>query len=885
MEAMELKIHELRIFEGRNIYTHKPCIKADIDLEEYADIPTCDIPGFNALLLEHIPSLIEHKCVRGHRGGFVERLNEGTYLAHVLEHMCLELQNLLGANVAFGKARQVGEEGSIYSVIFEYRSKTVGYEVLHAALNLINEIQKGKNINFESKLQEIKSKAAKLDLGPSTAAIKKEAENRGIPVMVLGKCSLLQLGYGSQSKRIQATLTEDTSCIAADIASDKELTKSLLRTAGIPTPDGFVSEYLEEVLQGARDLGCPVVIKPNNGNQGKGVSVNLKSDEEIADAFGIAKQFGEEIIVEKFIEGKHYRVLVVNGRVVACAERIAPFVAGDGRSNIKELIDLENQNSLRGEGHEKPLTKIKIDAVMQAILQKSNKDINYIPAVGEQVLLRENDNLSTGGTAIDMTDEIHEENAEIAVHAANIIGLNIAGIDITTKDIHNPIREDGGAVIEVNAAPGIRMHYYPAIGKQRDVAKDIVDMLFPEGSKHNMPLISITGTNGKTTTTRMISKILQEKGYTVGMTSTGGVYINDNCIMKGDTTGYQSARMILTDKRIDAAVLETARGGIVSKGLGYDLADVGIITNISEDHLGLDGINTFDDLAHVKALVVEAVKEEGYAVLNADDKYCVEVGDRLNKKVIYFSTNYRNEIIQKQMTGGGKAVYIKNNDIYVFDGREEIKLMHTFDIPATLNGIISYNVKNSLSAIAGAYGLGVEFEYIVSALKKFRSDDTNNPGRFNIYDVQDFKVVIDYGHNIDGYREAITSIRNMKHNRLIGVIGVPGDRTETSTVKVGQMCGENFNNIVIKEDKDKRGAEPGEIAKQLMNGCVIGGIDRNNVTVELSEEEALKKAMLMAQPEDVVIVFYEDYNGVISTISQVNELLAQQQNTLVLQNA
>jgi cyanophycin synthetase len=885
MEAKKLRIHELRIYEGRNIYTHRPCIKADIDLEELADTPTCNIPGFNELLMEHIPSLIEHKCVRGHRGGFVERLNEGTYLAHVLEHMCLELQNLLGYDVAFGKARQVGDEGTIYSVIYEFRSKTVGYEVIHAALYLINEIQKGARINFNDKLQEIKLKAAKLDLGPSTAAIKKEAEARGIPVIVLGKCSLLQLGYGSHSKRIQATLTEDTSCIAADISCDKELTKDLLKTAGIPIPEGFVSENLEEILSYAKVLGYPVVVKPNNGNQGKGVSVNLKSDYEITAAFGIAKQFGEEIIVERFIEGKHYRVLVINGEVVACAERIAPFVTGDGKCTIKELIDIENQNPLRGEGHEKALTKIKIDAIMQAILQKNNMDINYVPAVGEQVLLRENDNLSTGGTAIDMTDEIHSDNAEIAVHAANIVGLNIAGIDITTKDISIPIREDGGAVIEVNAAPGIRMHYYPAIGKQRNVAKHIVDMLFPEDSKHSIPLISVTGTNGKTTTTRMLSRILQEKGHTVGMTSTGGVYINDKCIMKGDTTGYKSARMILTDKRVDAAVLETARGGIVSRGLGYDLADVGIITNISEDHLGLDGINTFDDMAHVKALVVEAVKDDGYAVLNADDKYCVEVGDRLSKNIIYFSTSFDNIIIQKQITGGGKAVYIRKKDIYLFDGKEEIKLMHTHDIPATLNGAISYNIKNSLSAIAGAVGLGIEYEHIVNALKKFKSDYVHNPGRFNIYEVQGFKVVIDYGHNIDGYREAIASLKNMKHNRLIGVIGVPGDRTETSTVRVGQMCGESFHHIVIKEDKDLRGTDPGVIAKQLLNGCVIGGIDRNNVVVELSEEEALKKAMLMAQPEDIIIIFYEDYHGVINTINHVNELLAQSQSTAVLQNA
>ncbi|MDF2519608.1 MAG: MurE3 [Clostridia bacterium] len=880
-----MKIQELRIYEGRNIYTHRPCIRADIDLEELCDTPTCSIPGFNELLLEHMPSLIEHKCAKGYRGGFVDRLREGTYLAHVLEHMCLEIQNLLGYDVAFGKARQLEEGSTVYSVIYEYRSRTIGYEALQTAIYLTNEISKGSRLNFNEKLNEIKIKAAKLDLGPSTAAIKKEAEERGIPVLVLGKGSLLQLGYGKYSKRIQATLTEDTSCIAADISCDKELTKDLLRTAGIPIPEGRIADNLGELLSYAEGLGYPVVVKPNSGNQGKGVSVKLKNQHEVTAAFGIAKQFGEEVIVEKFVEGKHYRVLVVNGRVVACAERIAPFITGNGKNTIKELIEIENLNPLRGDGHEKPLTKIKIDPIMEMLLLKNDMDVNYIPAVGEQVLLRENDNLSTGGTAIDMTDDIHPDNAEIAIHAAAIVGLDIAGVDITTRDISNPMREDNGAVIEVNAAPGIRMHYYPAVGKSRNVAKHIVDMLFPEGNKNSIPLVAVTGTNGKTTTTRMINKILQEKGYTVGMTSTGGVYINDKCIMKGDTTGYRSARMILTDKRVEAAVLETARGGIVSMGLGYDLADVGILTNITEDHLGLDGINTFDDLAHVKALVVEAIKDDGYAVLNADDKYCAEIGERLNKNVIYFSISFKNEIIQKQITGGGKAVYLREGDIYVFDGREEIKLMHSWDIPATLNGAVSYNVKNSLSSIAGAYGLGVEPEYIVKALKKFKSDDECNPGRFNIYDVHGFKVVVDYGHNIDGYKEAITSLKNMKHNRLIGVIGVPGDRTETSTVRVGQLCGENFHHIIIKEDKDRRGRDPGDVAKKLMNGCIIGGIDKNNVIIELSEEEALRKAMMMAQPEDIIIVFYEDYNGVTGTINETTELLANQQNVVIMQNA
>ncbi len=874
----------MRIYEGRNIYSHSPCIRADIDLEKYVDTPTCDIPNFNNLLLEYIPTLKDHKCSRGYIGGFAERLYEGTYMAHVIEHICLEIQNLLGYNVAYGKARKTDRD-RVYSIIFEYKSRAVAEEAVYLALKLVLDICSGlKTIDFNKRLEKLKEYAIKLDLGPSTLAIKEEAETRGIPIMRLGKGSLLQLGYGCFGRRIQATVTENTGCIPVDISCDKEMTKEMLEIAGIPIPKGYVADNIEDLLYYTEKLGYPVVVKPNDGNQGKGVSINLKNQGEVKKAFKIAKKFGRDMVVEKFIKGKHYRILVVNGKVVACAERISPYVIGNGENTIEDLITIENQNPLRGEGHEKPLTKIKIDCVMKLFLKKNNLTLDYIPNNGEIVYLRENDNLSTGGIAIDVTDKIHRENEEIAINAASIIGLDIAGIDITTEDISSPIKLDGGAVIEINAAPGIRMHHYPSKGKQRNVAKHIVDMLFPDESNHSIPIISITGTNGKTTTTRIIANILKEKRYRVGMACTGGVYIDDKCVVKGDTTGALSAKTILMDRRVEAAVLETARGGLVNKGLGYDLADVGILTNVTEDHLGLDGINTLDELAHVKSLVVESIKKNGYAVLNADDSYCVGISKNIRSNIIYFSTKYENGVIKNHIKKSGKAVYLKNNNIVVFDGDQEINIINVNEIPATLKGVLEYNIKNSLAATAGAYGIGVEIKHIINGLKKFKSNELFNPGRFNVYNVKDYKVVIDYAHNIDGYREVLSSLKKMKHNRLIGVIGVPGDRTETSTVKVGQVCGEKLNHVIIKEDKDSRGRKTGEIAKYLWNGCMIGGGNKNSIEIELREEEALRKAMLMAKKNDIVVVFYEDYNGVLRTIKEVSKEITERKRS-VKQNA
>ena len=865
-----MKILNVRALRGRNLYSHNPIIKMTVDLEELYDTPTCDIPGFNERLISILPGLKEHKCSEGYKGGFVVRLKRGTYLAHVMEHIALELQQLMGYKVRFGKARRESAP-SIYNVIFTYYNETAAMEAGLMAFEIVDHILKGLPIQIEERLEAVRKRAVELDLGPSTKAIEMEAYKRKIPVIRIGDGSLLQLGYGAKQKLIQATLTERASCIAVDIACDKTMTNFFMRQNGIPVPRGRIAKNEYEVLEVAKEIGYPVVVKPYNGNQGKGVSLNITTDEDVLTAYEAVKQYTHQALVEKYIEGKHYRILVVKDKVVAASERIPAHVIGDGVHTIEQLIELENKNPLRGEGHEKPLTKIKIDEVMLLLLKKSKRSLEDIPENGEKVYLRENDNLSTGGIAVDVTDLVHEEIKSTCVKAAELIGLDVAGIDVTTTDITKPLSATGGALIEINAAPGIRMHHYPSAGVSRNVAEEIVRSLFPDDQSYHIPLVSVTGTNGKTTTTRMINAILKEAGYCVGMTTTGGIYIDNQCIEKGDTTGPGSARQILMNKKVTAAVLETARGGIVNRGLGYDLADVGVITNITDDHLGIDGIETMEDLAHTKALVAEAVKENGYAVINADDEYCLSIRDKAYGKLILFSKDHSNKYVVKHIQDGGRVVYIKDNIIYLATDQEQIPVVNVENIPATFGGLLTHNVENSLAATAAAWGLGISSEIINRALINFRCDEEQNPGRFNMYDVADFKVVVDYGHNFDGYKKVIEGLRKMKINRLIGVIGVPGDRLNTSIKEVGIISGQSFDHIFIKEDRDKRGRAWGEAAEILYDGCLKGGADPKKIEIEILEEVALEKAMNMAKAGDIVIVFYEERELIKKTIEKFSQ--------------
>jgi len=862
-----LKIIEIKAYKGRNVYSHRKTIKMVVDLGVWIDTPTKDIKNFNEKLLNILPGLYEHKCSMGYPGGFVERLNKGTYMAHVIEHIALELLYIMGENVSFGKAIRVGDS-SLYTIVFEYIDETRGLEVGKVAVQLVKSLCNHQTFNLNSALEIVKKKVCKNQLGPSTKAIVDAAERRKIPIIKIGKDSIIQLGYGKYQKRIQATIVENTSCIAVDIACDKTTTKLLLDEVGIPVPEGGVCKTLQQALSMAEKIGYPVVIKPERGNQGKGVSLDVNSPSEVADAFITASAFDSNILVEKCIKGNDYRVLVINGRVAAVAKRIPAHVVGDGVHNITELVEITNKDPKRGEDHEKPLTKIKIDDISLRVLLKQGYKVEDVPPKGKKVFLKQNGNISTGGQAIDCTDIIHPENANIAVRASQIIGLDIAGVDITCPDISKPISVNGGAVIEVNAAPGLRMHLFPSKGKPRKVADMIIDMLFPATRRHSVPIISITGTNGKTTTARMISHILNVYGMNVGMAVTGGIYINDKCLIKGDTTGPISARTVLMDKSIDVAVLETARGGIIRSGLAYDLCDIGILTNLSEDHLGIDEVYTLEDLLHIKSLVIESIKPNGYAVLNADDPMVVQAAKRVNSNIIYFSKQEDNIIVHKHILSGGKAVFIRNKYVTIATGNGNIQSLHISKIPAVYGGKLIHNIENCLAAISAAYSMMVPIPIIEKAMTSFYSDEWQNPGRFNIFNIKNFRVIVDYGHNIASYKLMGEAIKKMGASRLIGIIGVPGDRDNSTIKAIGHIAATIFDKVIIKEDTDLRNRKKGEVAKLLEEGVLSQGMRKDDIEIILSETQALDKAIGQASAGDLIVIFYEKLEPVLDVIKK-----------------
>jgi cyanophycin synthetase len=862
-----LLIRELKAYNSRNIYSHQKVIKMIVDLEKWDNIPTNQIPKFNQRLLELLPGLAAHYCSLGYEGGFKRRLDEGTYLAHVIEHSALEILNQVGQPVSFGQARRI-KNTSCYTIVFAQREEHAGLEAGKTAVQMVKAITTDTTFDITERLNRIQELSWKFGLGPSTRAIADAALDRGIPVTRIGKGSIIQLGYGKYHKKIEGTLTDNTSCISVDMACDKTVTKELLEQAGIPVPKGGVCRTIKEAIQTAEEIGYPVVLKPVNGNQGKGVSLNIQCPEEIPEAFRIAAAFSENILAEEYINGNDYRILVVGNQVSAVSLRIPANVIGDGRHTIAQLVELKNKDERRGEDHERPLTKIKLDEISMAILKKQGYLPDSIPKKGIRVYLKMSGNLSTGGEAVDYTDRIHPDNQQIAIRAAKIIGLDIAGIDIKCKNIDKPLTLGQGAVIEVNASPGIRMHLYPSKGKVRKVGNAIVDMLFPYGSKHSVPIVSVTGTNGKTTTTRMISHILKTRGMRVGMTTTDGIYIDDNCIMKGDTTGPASAKMLLTDKSIDVAVLETARGGIIRSGLGYDLADIGVLTNISEDHIGLDGVNSLEDMLHVKSLVIEAVKSNGHVVLNADDQMVVQAAGHSKASIIYFSLQEDNLIVHKHISDGGIAVFLKDNYITLATGNGLLKSLSIIQVPSVYGGKLKYNIENCLAAFSAAYALNIPLQIIERALTSFYCNEIHNPGRFNIFNIRDFRVVVDYGHNLAGYASITEAVKKMGGSRLIGIIGAPGDRSDSSIHSMGKIAGKSFHQIIIKEDRVLRGRQAGEVSHLLMKGVLSSGLPKHAVTMIRNEDEALLAAIQNAAVGDIIVVFYEDLECIMNIINQ-----------------
>lgn len=853
-----MKIKGIRIFNGRNIYSHRKCIRMDLDLDGYSETPSKKIDGFNDKLLELLPILREHRCGIDVEGGFVIRLNEGTYLSHICEHMIIAMQNILGLDVSYGKAREC--EGEHYYIIYEFMYENTAIEIGKLAVDMINALITKKEFNFKERLELIKDILSKEIIGPSTDAIKQAAEKVGLPVFQIENSGYYQIGYGKQGRIIEATIGSSTTCIGVDIACDKMLTKIFLKNQSIPVADGEKVYNVIDLLKTAQSIGYPVVLKPQCGNKGKNVFLNIKDEKELIKIYNKLSKKCEDIIIEKYIYGNDYRVCVVNNEVVAVSLRIPPKVLGDGKKSIRELIEDLNDDPLRGDDHEKPLTKIKIDNDMEELLLESGYKIDSVPKANEEIILRRNANLSTGGIAIDCTDEICEENKQFCIRTAKIIGLDICGIDITAPSIKESIR-DNGVVMEVNAAPGIRMHHHPSSGKSVDVGSAILNHLY-NGKPKNIPVISITGTNGKTTTTRLISYVLKLMGNTVGMTSTEGIYIGDECIDIGDDTGYDSAKAVLLNKDIDVAVLETARGGMIKKGLAYDLADVGIITNITEDHLGLNEVCTMEDLSFVKSLVLEAVKPNGYSVINADDEWSRKLIDRAKGEIIYFSKDKNNPLIKKNIEEGKKAVFIDGDMLCVINNNRKYNVIKINDIPLTLNGKLLFNIENALAACAALVGLGIDYCMIARGFNKFKLDNKHNSGRFNIYELDGRTIILDYGHNLEGYRAIFESLKNIEHNNLIGVIGIPGDRSNNMATNIGKISEEYLDFIIIKEDRDKRGRKIGEVANLIKSGIR----NKEKYKVLLEECEAFKEAINISSNGDVIIVFFEKLEPLIEVI-------------------
>ncbi|NPV71100.1 MAG: cyanophycin synthetase [Firmicutes bacterium] len=863
-----MRLVDIRVVEGPNVHSRSPVVEMLIDLGKFDDVLTSEILEFTARILRLVPGLAEHYCSVGRPGGFVERLREGTLLGHVIEHVALELQALAGASVFYGKTRATSRKG-VYRIVFESSEAGAAIQAGRAAVRLVQCVASGAPCDASRTVERIRRLILSGGLGPSTRAIADAARRSGIPVMRLDNSSLVQLGYGVHQRRVEATVTDLTSCVAVDVAKDKNLANSILRSSGIPVPAGDVAVTEAEARRLASDLGYPVVVKPVDGNQGKGVSLNLTSERELLDAYRFAKKYSKRVLIEKFVTGRHYRVLVVGGRVVAASERIPAHVVGDGIHSVRRLVEIANSDPRRGESHEKPLTKIRVDRIVVNTLARRGLSLEHVPEPGEIVYLRDNSNLSTGGIAIDVTDEVHPDTARTVARAAAIIGLDVAGIDVVMNSIYEPLGHENGAVIEVNAGPGIRMHHYPSHGRARDAGEAIVRHLFPPGSRSRIPLAAVTGTNGKTTVTRMISHVLTQHGLVTGMTTTDGVFIAGYKVLGGDTAGPRSARAVLMDPRVEAAVFETARGGILKWGLGFDQCDVAVVTNVTDDHLGQGGIDNLEDLSRVKSVVLDAVKPDGFAVLNADDPVVLNMIERCRRRIIFFTLSNDNLLVKRHLSAGGSAVILKRGMICVVTGDSERKVVQARCVPVCLRGRARHNIENTLAATAACVALGVPLATIRDALKYFGSD-SENPGRLDFFSVGDVRVLVDYGHNAAALQRTIETLKAIRQRgRLIGVVTSPGDRRDEAVINLGRVAARGFDFIVLKEDSDLRGRKPGEIASLLGRGIVEAGRNLDDVEIVLDEGEAVRHAIRMARPGDLVAVFYEKYNVVLGALEDL----------------
>ena len=868
-----MKILRTQTLRGPNYWSIRrdKLIVMRLDLEDLAEKPSNEIPGFYEGLIDVLPSLVEHYCSPGYRGGFFERVRTGTYMGHIIEHIALELQELAGTPVGFGRTRGTSTPG-VYNVVFEYVEEQAGRYAGRAAVRLCQSIVDTGTYpkqELAQDLADLRDLCNNASLGPSTETIVKEAQARNIPWLLLSARAMVQLGYGVHQKRIQATLSSFSGILAVELACDKEGTKTILKDGGIPVPRGTVIQYLDELSAAIEEVGgFPIVIKPLDGNHGRGISIDVKTQQEAEEAYDLASAASKtrSVIVERYYKGSDHRILVINGKVAAVAERIPAHVVGDGRSTIEELIEITNQDPNRGDGHANVLTKITIDKTALNVLEKQGYELTSILPQGAIAYLRATANLSTGGIAVDRTDEIHPENVWIAQRVAKLIGLDIAGIDVVTEDIRKPLKEVDGVIVEVNAAPGFRMHVAPSRGLPRNIAAPVIDMLFPPGTPSRVPILAITGTNGKTTTSRLISHICRQTGKVVGFTTTDGVYIDDYLVEKGDNTGPYSASMILKDPTVEIAVLETARGGILRSGLAFNQCDVGVVLNVAADHLGIGDIDTIEQMAKVKSVVAEVVSAEGYAVLNADDPLTASMAEKVKGRVAYFSMSADNPIIHDHIRRGGMAAIYENGYLSILEGEWTLRIEEAVNIPVTMQGMAPFMIANALAACLATFVQGIDIELIRQGVRTFKPSVAQTPGRMNLFDLGHHHALIDYAHNPAGY-EAVGGFVGNWSGEKVGVVGGPGDRRDDDLILLGKLSAQMFDRIIVKEDNDTRGRRRGEVAD-----LILRGISQENASLRpeviLDETEALEKALSTVSEGGLVVIFPESVTQAIDLIEK-----------------
>lgn len=868
-----MKITELKVLRGPNYWSvRRPdLIQMKLDLEEMEQLPTNKIPGFRERLEQMLPSMIEHRCSEGVRGGFFNRVEEGTWMGHVIEHIALELQTLAGMNCGFGRTRGTGEKEGVYYVVFNYEEEEAGLYAAKAAVRVAQALTDNTAYDLLNDIQILREIREDTRLGPSTGSIVNEAAKRNIPYIRLNKHSLVQLGYGVHQKRIRATIASTTSSIAVDLAGDKEETKNLLSSAEVPVPGGVIIYSEEELKEAVGDVGYPLVLKPIDGNHGKGATTNIVSWEGAVKGLAEAQRYGKGVICEKFITGFDFRILVINYKFVCAALRTPAAVIGDGKQTIQQLIDEVNKDPRRGYGHEKVLTQITIDNFTWKMLHDKGYTLETVPAKGEQVLLKPTANLSTGGTSTDVTELVHPANIFMCERIARIIGLDICGIDIMAPDLTTPLNESGGAVLEVNAAPGFRMHIEPSEGIPRNVAEPVVDMLFPQGGNGRIPIIAITGTNGKTTTTRITAHIVRAAGKKVGYTTSDGIYIQNQLMMEGDCTGPVSAQFVLKDPSVDFAVLECARGGILRGGLGFRHCNVAVVTNIASDHLGMGGINNVEQMARVKQVVPETVCDDGYAILNADDDLVFKMKDDLTCNVALFSMRDDNPRVIRHCERGGKACIYENGYVTIMKENWKVRVMQVKDIPITYGGKALHNIANVLPAVMATYLFkAITIEDIRHALQTFVPSSAQTPGRLNFFQLKKCTYLADFAHNPHGLQLLCDFIGQLDYPQKIGVITGTGDRRDEDIRELGKISASHFDNIILRTDKNLRGRSADEIVALLREG--IEEVNKEiPLKVVLDETEALKHAYDTCEKGALITVMCDKVAGTIEKIKSIKE--------------